>query len=1026
MYDNADSTEVEDLFACFDSFNALTDFETQLQALYDNDANMNIDSQYSNLSEWGDVPIFNTSPFSVSSPEANSISTVGSPNSYCEDNISLPNLSPSLTTLNDTFPEFQYSTLEEPYDQQSHELGGPVVENVKKRQNVEDDSFPADDNDDDENTKKKRKATMNTKYRKSNISPKMAKKQYYKSECNENNATMSFVDGVQVPLCVDGTALPNVQSIVVPNSPVSGIPPNYNANALLGLGQGIWSSDISPGVSPQPTGFVPIFNNDVSSGVPDMPSQFNVSLLGGKVPIQRIKSSTSQPLTNTTAQPTKQQKKIAHNAIERRYRNNINDRINELKNVVPALNHHKHKDTKEIDDEEEAEEIDGIPAATKLNKATILRKATEYIIHLRKINQRFKEENENLKRILEAFPGAIDLYQEYIDNRNDPSTPEDISPPASDPPTPSTSSSAGAGTRMLMAIFMCMTFFSPPSDYGQPAHGDHASMVHHHHEARVSSAHPNGMANIAKANSAGFFSGDGIITIDIWYLIRSITFIMLMIYILRPSFLNKSRRVQKPKQHIASVLAAKNKDVRTQYVSVTELTSYAPSNSMEILFGITVESFKFFIRRVLGWDITASQDNEEKLWEVALWNRQGELELSGGNNKASRFSVLYVCLRTINLFETTCITRKCIIASPSRIYINAALQSYIGLQSMPFIAQKVAAHFWGRAIKEKGRDGHEDKWTEIALTIKQGSNLWKDAMNRVFEQAFNPQNVTDDITRSATIPLTRFSDAQSLAHLKDAYLKFISQNYGKKKLRKSKDLFADILAVTTHTSSTHWYAFVGSTIVTFLNGGKQIDDKLINQLREKFPKSENTNTQVLARGLLSHAFLMYGKIEASVRCAEKAAIALKRRNEDSSDDMVVEEETEISALEKEVHDLAEFCVGWIVLEARVLGWKAIENLSKENKSLKLPDVLDPEISLKPAVYEWLLYMRRLVSTNTFRNVAEEIREESLKKLHALTRLIGEVDEEDDSGYEGEPEKENENNKNLDNKAVRAWYILKST
>src|SRR6185436_2060411 len=115
-----------------------------------------------------------------------------------------------------------------------------------------------------------------------------------------------------------------------------------------------------------------------------------------------------------------------------------------------------------------------------------------------------------------------------------------------------------------------------------------------------------------------------------------------------------------------------------------------------------------------------------------------------GNDKVSRFSVLYVCLRTINLFETTCITRKCILASPSRIYINAALQSYIGLQSMPFIAQKVAAHFWGRAIKEQGRDGHEDKWTEIALTTKQGSNLWKDAANRVFEQAFKPQNITDD------------------------------------------------------------------------------------------------------------------------------------------------------------------------------------------------------------------------------------------------------------------------------------------
>lgn len=122
-----------------------------------------------------------------------------------------------------------------------------------------------------------------------------------------------------------------------------------------------------------------------------------------------------------------QQKKTAHNAIERRYRNNINDRIAELKNVVPALLYAKVKDSRtgskrshrasnnedEDEDEDGEEYLDGVAVATKLNKATILRKATEYILHLKRTGDDLRAENETLQHLLSQMPGGHEVLSRY-------------------------------------------------------------------------------------------------------------------------------------------------------------------------------------------------------------------------------------------------------------------------------------------------------------------------------------------------------------------------------------------------------------------------------------------------------------------------------------------------------------------------------------------------------------------------------------------------------------------------------------
>jgi hypothetical protein len=108
--------------------------------------------------------------------------------------------------------------------------------------------------------------------------------------------------------------------------------------------------------------------------------------------------SMSAPVLNERPEMTKQIKKAAHNVIEKRYRNNINNRIAELRQVIPALSalnlgSHGGSDVP----------IDGVTPVSKLNKATILRKAREYIEYLKSTNEELLEQNMRLNKIIESF-----------------------------------------------------------------------------------------------------------------------------------------------------------------------------------------------------------------------------------------------------------------------------------------------------------------------------------------------------------------------------------------------------------------------------------------------------------------------------------------------------------------------------------------------------------------------------------------------------------------------------------------------
>nr|AFH35105.1 sterol regulatory element-binding protein 1 [Siganus canaliculatus]ANN45572.1 sterol regulatory element-binding protein 1 [Siganus canaliculatus] len=132
-----------------------------------------------------------------------------------------------------------------------------------------------------------------------------------------------------------------------------------------------------------------------------------------KLPINRIAIS-GKP----AGQPHKGEKRTAHNAIEKRYRSSINDKIIELKDLVAGTE-------------------------AKLNKSAVLRKAIDYIRYLQQNNQKLKQENMALKMAAQKNKSLKDLVAMEVDGPADVKS-ELPTPPASDVGSPTSFSHCGS------------------------------------------------------------------------------------------------------------------------------------------------------------------------------------------------------------------------------------------------------------------------------------------------------------------------------------------------------------------------------------------------------------------------------------------------------------------------------------------------------------------------------------------------------------------------------------------------------
>ena len=100
-----------------------------------------------------------------------------------------------------------------------------------------------------------------------------------------------------------------------------------------------------------------------------------------------------------------QSRQRGHNAIEKRYRTNLNNKIDCLRRGVPSVYSISSPESKSGDEDEKSdgEGIDSKTEQRKYGKAAILTRALEYIQHLENTTQRLGGEVDSLKTHVRAF-----------------------------------------------------------------------------------------------------------------------------------------------------------------------------------------------------------------------------------------------------------------------------------------------------------------------------------------------------------------------------------------------------------------------------------------------------------------------------------------------------------------------------------------------------------------------------------------------------------------------------------------------
>ncbi|RCI05298.1 hypothetical protein CU098_010773 [Rhizopus stolonifer] len=524
-----------------------------------------------------------------------------------------------------------------------------------------------------------------------------------------------------------------------------------------------------------------------------------------KVPIQRLKTNSiinnavNAALNNSTPPVGRQHKKTAHNAIERRYRNNINDRIAELKNAVPALLYAKVKDSRTgkrahrgDDDDDEGEDgeefLDGVAVATKLNKATILRKATEYINHLKKTGEDIRRENQTLQHILSQLPGGHDVLQRYhmqkqqrekelhqqqllerqmqkqqdqqrkLANRkrarhhpshehSDEYESSSSSPGSLDPVTP-----PAMANRVFMALFMCITFFSTSPLTTGPSSEKYQA---HHHVSRTAPVPGSDTVtqdmNSPSAAPVAFL--DSLFNMnDTWSTIRTIIFVVCIFQLFLPYIKSiafgpslKLKRVQRARRSISS---SSQKETLNNVVTPGDLKNrqmytileksikshpddYLPSASFGLYFSLFKECARIFSRHVLGYEIMyGDQDDiapEEEWGKVCKWIKLNETRCVGGDPYASRLSMLYSCFRMLNLVDVLDEdVHDHVIEIHTRAYATAAMQLLLVLPRCS-ITDKISNYFWQHAASNSKHGHNENDETEEESSLWMQSLAWTDS-----------------------------------------------------------------------------------------------------------------------------------------------------------------------------------------------------------------------------------------------------------------------------------------------------------
>lgn len=425
-------------------------------------------------------------------------------------------------------------------------------------------------------------------------------------------------------------------------------------------------------------------------------------------------------------------KKTSHNVIEKRYRNNLNDKIVELRNSVPAL-----RAMGRANKGADSEDLEGLAPAHKLNKATVMGKATEYIKHLEKRNKSMADEMDTLKARLAAVEAAIGKTRDrQVSMSNSPPNgtvrPREMSsasqagmqpflnvpnaipqqqymqqaqPSYNRPPNPPVEAQnqphlqnnrGGILNKMMMGgmagMMMMEGFSESQSGSDSSSYGLGAVPGMHHLFKRGA---------MPEMSSPATFSRHLALP-----LLKMTLVVSALVYLLAPLFSFSPRKKEKARPVVrlpqAPSLASPVEVRRKAWLTAVQ-SVWIPKHFLLEVVAVTVKMIKLSVRRLIGaetYTALTGMNREEEAARIKAWDIAIDAQLAGGDAEVSYYRLLLTLMASGTLPDSP--TRLMQKAVHFRLFFwEVANAGYGNLVMFKQFTEKVGKIYWDSARKQQ-------------------------------------------------------------------------------------------------------------------------------------------------------------------------------------------------------------------------------------------------------------------------------------------------------------------------------------
>lgn len=262
------------------------------------------------------------------------------------------------------------------------------------------------------------------------------------------------------------------------------------------------------------------------------------------------------------------------------------------------------------------------------------------------------------------------------------------------------------------------------------------------------------------------------------------------------------------------------------------------------LFPFCKELVRFFCHHVLGYDIMYGP--EEEYANVCKWIKLNETRCIGGDLGATRFSMLFTCLRMINLVDTLDDG-----TAQARAYATAAMMMPLIFPNR-YISDKLSDYLWLHVAKHDEDDEEdEDAWMQsLDLEYMRDSRAWSETIQVLQNQISLALEARprSQLLLSYTAPVTAPVSILSTFHLLDTLIDQFNRLINNMSSPSSSPTeFVDIMLLAPDNDLVHWLATVGAMVESlWTNQQDDAEQYMSDLLRVPRAMSSSSHNQQLA------------------------------------------------------------------------------------------------------------------------------------------------------------------------------------